>query len=116
MTHQLPVSEYALCKPTERTKKGLKGFSKVAKPKDATFTFRLKSETNKFIEDYCAISGITKTQLILASIQCYTRYDGKNGRQIIKEMKDTSSELELKLKEEKEKLVEQNKKMTFARA
>lgn len=95
MTHQLPVTEYALCKPTERTKKGLKGFSKVATPKDATFTFRLKTQTNKFIEDYCTINGITKTQLILASIQCYTGYDGKNGTQIIKELKEGNKDTEL---------------------
>lgn len=95
MTHQLPVTEYALCKPTERTKKGLKGFSKIDTPKDTRIAVRLKTQTNKFIEDYCAINGITKTQLILASIQCYTGYDGKNGRQIIKELKEGSKDTEL---------------------
>lgn len=81
------INQFVLCKPTERTKKGLKGFSKVATPKDATFTFRLKTQTNKFIEDYCAINGITKTQLILASIQNFTGYDGSNGRKVLSEIK-----------------------------
>lgn len=87
MTHVKSVSEYELCRRPQRSKKGMQGFVKAEIPKDAKFTFRLDASTNKFIEDYCAINSISKTQLMLASLQCYTGYNGKNGRQIIKELK-----------------------------
>lgn len=81
------INQFALCKPIKRTKKGVKGFSKIDTPKDTRIAVRLKTQTNKFIEDYCTINGITKTQLILASIQNFTGYDGSNGRKVLSEIK-----------------------------
>jgi hypothetical protein len=52
-------------------------------PKTMTFTLRIDSNTMDFINEYCELWDITKTQLFLGSIQCYTGYDRTNGKKII---------------------------------
>jgi len=78
-----PLNEYSLAKPFQRSMEGKKGFQKSKVPKTMTFTLRIDSNTMDFINEYCELWGITKTQLFLGSIQCYTGYDRTNGKKII---------------------------------
>jgi len=37
-----------------------------------------------FVEAYCEKYGMTKTELLQRALTCYTGYDGKNAKQLLK--------------------------------
>lgn len=66
--------------------KGRKGFVKLAaaQQRNVLTAFRLKAADAKFIDSYCQKYDMTKTELIQRAIQCYTGYNGRNAKDLLK--------------------------------
>jgi hypothetical protein len=74
-----PLNEYKLAQNTSHSKKGHKGFIRVKNPKDSVFQIRVSSDVKNFMDQYCQKFEITKTQLIMGAIECYTGFNGSNA-------------------------------------
>jgi hypothetical protein len=68
---------------------GKRGFIPSVNPKDKILKLRVTTETKNFIESWCTLWGITQSELILRSIECYTGFDGKNGNEITNHVERT---------------------------
>jgi hypothetical protein len=66
--------------------KGKRGFvtRSNAEKRSALLAFRLKAADVIFVEAYCEKYGMTKTELLQRALTCYTGYDGKNAKQLLK--------------------------------
>jgi hypothetical protein len=82
------VSKSILAKNPVRVVVGKRGFIPSENPKERVLNVRVTSETKEFIESWCTLWGITQSELILRSIECYTGFDGKNGHELINNHED----------------------------
>jgi hypothetical protein len=84
-TEKKPLNEYKLNQTNKglRTKKGVKGFQKLDKPKEDVIQIRVSGDVKDFINSFCVKNGITKTQLIMGSLECYTGFNGTNAKEIL---------------------------------
>jgi hypothetical protein len=66
--------------------KGKRGFitRPTAQKRTALISFRLKAADMRFIDAYCDKYCMTKTELLQRALNCYTGYDGKNAKQLLK--------------------------------
>ncbi len=80
-----PLNEYKLNQTNKglRSKKGVKGFQKLDKPKENIIQIRVSEDVKGFIDLFCSKNGITKTQLIMGSLECYTGFNGTNANEIL---------------------------------
>lgn len=61
--------------------------SKGMKPKARkVFSFAMTDKDGEFLENYCKILGMTRTEAVLRGLSCMTGYNGRNGKQILKEL------------------------------
>jgi hypothetical protein len=84
----LGVRKSKLAKNPVRVVVGKRGFIPSENPKDKILKVKVTTETKDFIESYCILWGITQSELILRSIECYTGFDGKNGGDLINNHED----------------------------
>jgi hypothetical protein len=84
-TEKKPLNEYKLNQTNKglRTKKGVKGFQKLDKPKEDVIQIRVSGDVKDFINSFCVKNGITKTQLFMGSLECYTGFNGTNAKEIL---------------------------------
>ena len=90
-THENPregVLKSVLAKNPRRVVLGRRGFIPVENPKDRILKVRVTTETKDFIDSWCTLWGITQTEFLLRSIECYTGFDGKNGNELINQHED----------------------------
>jgi len=66
--------------------KGKRGFLRVpdADKRNTTVAFRITAADCEFIDAYCEKYGMTRTELFQRSLTCYTGYNGKNGKALLK--------------------------------
>jgi hypothetical protein len=82
------VLKSKLAKNPRRAVTGKRGFIPVENPKDRILKIRVTTENKDFIESWCTLWGITQSELLLRSIECYTGFDGKNGNDLINHHED----------------------------
>jgi hypothetical protein len=82
------MAKSILAKNPVRVVLGKRGFIPSENPKDKILKVKVTTDTKDFIEDYCALWGITQSELILRSIECYTGFNGKNGNELIHNHED----------------------------
>lgn len=82
-----PVNEYNLAKNVSHSKKGHKGFIQLENKKDIQLKIVIDKPTKQFLDEYCKTAGITKTQLLLGALECYTGYNGENAIECIDAIK-----------------------------
>lgn len=82
-----PLNEYKLTQSVSHSKKGHKGFIKVENKKDIQIKIVVDKITKSFLDDYCQTAGISKTQLIMGALECYTGYNGENAKECIQVIK-----------------------------
>jgi hypothetical protein len=82
------VAKSILAKNPVRVVMGKRGFIPSKNPKDKILKVKVTTETKNFIESWCMLWGITQSELVLRSIECYTGFDGKNGNDLIDNNKD----------------------------
>lgn len=82
-----PLNEYKLTQNVSHSRKGTKGFIKLENKKDIQLKFVIDKTTKSFLDEYCATARITKTQLFLGAIECYTGFNGENGKECIEAIK-----------------------------
>lgn len=83
-----PLNEYKLTQSVNHSMKGKKGFRKVDNPKNSVFQIRVNTEVKNFMDLYCQKFGITKTQLIMGALECYTGYNGENANECLNDSGD----------------------------
>jgi hypothetical protein len=83
-----PLNEYKLTQSEALSVKGTKGFRKLDKPKDEVFQIRINNEVKKFMTEYCQKHGITKTQLLMGALECYTGFNGDNASECLNDSGD----------------------------
>lgn len=66
--------------------KGKRGFTRISKAQQRTalLAFRLKEADVRFVDAFCEKYGMTKTELLQRALACYTGYDGKNAKQLLR--------------------------------
>lgn len=77
------VRKSILAKNQVRVLVGRRGFIPSENPKDKILKVKVTTDTKDFIESWCALWGVTQTELILRSIEHYTGFNGKNGAELI---------------------------------
>ncbi len=77
------VAKSVLAKNPVRVVVGKRGFIPSENPKDKILKVKVTTKTKDFIESWCTLWGITQSELILRSIECYTGFDGKNGNELM---------------------------------
>jgi hypothetical protein len=82
-----PLNEYNLAKNVPHSKKGHKGFIQLENKKDIQLKIVIDKPTKQFLDEYCETAGITKTQLLLGALECYTGFNGENGKECIEAIK-----------------------------
>ena len=83
------VAKSILAKNSVRVMVGKRGFIPSENPKDKILKVKVTTETKDFIESWCTLWGITQSELVLRSIECYTGFDGKNGNEITNHLERT---------------------------
>jgi hypothetical protein len=82
-----PLNEYKLTQSVSHSRKGHKGFIKLENKKDVQLKFVIDKTTKSFLDEYCSTARITKTQLLLGALECYTGFNGENGKECIEAIK-----------------------------
>lgn len=82
------VAKSILAKNPVRVVLGKRGFIPSENPKNHILKVKVTADTKDFIESYCGLWGITQSELILRSIECYTGFNGKNGNELIHNHED----------------------------
>jgi hypothetical protein len=82
-----PLNEYNLTKNVSHSKKGHKGFIQLENKKDIQLKIVIDKPTKSFLDEYCETARITKTQLLLGALECYTGFNGENGKECIEAIK-----------------------------
>jgi hypothetical protein len=82
-----PLNEYKLTQSVPHSRKGHKGFIKLENKKDVQLKFVIDKTTKSFLDEYCSTARITKTQLLLGALECYTGFNGENGKECIEAIK-----------------------------
>ena len=67
--------------------KGRRGFIRSKVKRDNVLGIRVTDDQREFIQSYCQIYGISMTELFLQGLQCLTRFDGTNKRQVLSDAK-----------------------------
>jgi hypothetical protein len=82
-----PLNEYKLTQNTSHSKKGHKGFIRVENKKEFQVKIVVDKNTKSFLDEYCETARISKTQLIMGALECYTGFNGDNGNECIQMIK-----------------------------
>ena len=79
----------ALLTPPQAVK-GKRGFQPVKRSevRSEGISFRMSAKDIDFINEYCKKYDITKTELFLRSLNCFTGYDRKNSNEILARKKN----------------------------
>jgi hypothetical protein len=87
-TIKKPIKEYKLTSKFQKNEIGHKGFKKSENPKNKVLSIRISAKTSTFIDSLCDTLKITKTELFLGSLECYTGFNEsvsiKNQKVIMK--------------------------------
>lgn len=83
-----PLNEYKLTQSESRSIKGKKGFRKIDNVKDEIIHIRVNSEVKDFMNQYCQKYGITKSQLLMGALECYTGFNGDNASECLNDSGD----------------------------
>lgn len=58
--------------------------TKGAKPKvRRILSFSMTDKDSKFLDSYCKILGMTRTEVILRGLSCLSGYNGRNGKEVL---------------------------------
>ena len=82
-----PITEMSLPNSKTRSVIGKKGFQKSDDPKTAQIKIHITPQVKSFLDQYCQINNISISRLMLASLECYTGFNGSNQEDIIHEAK-----------------------------
>lgn len=74
-TIKKPIKEYKLTSKFQKNEIGHKGFKKTENPKNRVLSIRISDKTSAFIDFLCNTLKITKTELFLGSLECYTGFN-----------------------------------------
>jgi hypothetical protein len=77
------IQEMTLPNSNSQSKKGLKGFQKSINPKTIKIGLLVTPQCKSFIDSYCELNNISLTKLMLASLECFTGYNGSNHEDIL---------------------------------
>lgn len=76
-------------------KPGIEGFISVPKrqKRDKLLTMKVNEQIHSFLKEYSRVIGCSMTEVIMRGIECSTGFNGSNGGEVIKTMKQFVKEM-----------------------